>query len=62
MKILVTGATGFLGGALVERLLARGETDVRCLVRSGSDRARLEAALTAIMPIHEPSLVPRAGL
>lgn len=41
MKVLVTGSTGFLGGALVERLLARGEKDIRCLVRSGSDRSRL---------------------
>lgn len=43
MKILVTGSTGFLGAALVERLLARGEKDLRCLVRGGSDRSRLEA-------------------
>ncbi len=43
MKVLVTGATGFLGAALVCRLLARGETDVRCLVRTGSDRSKLEA-------------------
>jgi nucleoside-diphosphate-sugar epimerase len=43
MKILVTGATGFLGSALVGRLVARGERDVRCLVRTGSDRSRLEA-------------------
>jgi nucleoside-diphosphate-sugar epimerase len=42
VKVLVTGSTGFLGGALVERLLARGEKDIRCLVRSGSDRSRLE--------------------
>jgi nucleoside-diphosphate-sugar epimerase len=43
VKILVTGATGFLGTALVERLLARGETDLRCFLRSGSDHARLDA-------------------
>lgn len=43
MKVLVTGSTGFLGGALVERLLARGEKDLRCFVRSGSDRGSLEA-------------------
>jgi nucleoside-diphosphate-sugar epimerase len=43
VKVLVTGATGFLGTALVERLLARGEDEVRCLVRTGSDRTRLDA-------------------
>lgn len=43
MKILVTGAAGFLGGALVEQLLERGETDIRCFVRPGSNLERLEA-------------------
>lgn len=42
MKVLVTGSNGFLGSALVDRLLAHGETDVRCLVRPASDRSRLE--------------------
>jgi uncharacterized protein YbjT (DUF2867 family) len=32
MKILVTGATGYIGGRLVPRLVKRGH-DVRCLVR-----------------------------
>jgi nucleoside-diphosphate-sugar epimerase len=41
MDNLVTGATGFLGGALVENLLERGET-VRCLVRKGSDSSLLK--------------------
>jgi len=41
-KVLVTGSNGFLGSALVERLLAHGETDLRCFVRPGSDRSRLE--------------------
>lgn len=40
-KVLVTGATGFLGTSLVERLLARGERDIRCLRRGGSDPSRL---------------------
>jgi nucleoside-diphosphate-sugar epimerase len=47
MKVLVTGSNGFLGAALVERLLAHGETDIRCFVRSGSDRKRLEAVQQA---------------
>jgi nucleoside-diphosphate-sugar epimerase len=42
MKILVTGANGFLGSALVERLVDRGHTGIRCLVRPGSDPSRLE--------------------
>lgn len=37
MKVLVTGATGYIGGRLVPRLLERG-VDVRCLAR---DPARL---------------------
>lgn len=45
MKIVVTGCTGFLGVPTVERLLARGEDDVRCFVRPGSKRERLEAVL-----------------
>jgi nucleoside-diphosphate-sugar epimerase len=43
MKVLVTGATGFLGVPLVERLLARGERDVRCFVRVGNDLGPLRA-------------------
>ena len=37
MTTLVTGATGFVGAAVVRRLLARGQ-DVRVLTREGSDR------------------------
>src|SRR3954470_17044377 len=40
MRALVTGATGFVGGRLVEALAADG-VSVRCMVRdSGSERAR----------------------
>lgn len=42
MNVLVTGASGFIGGALVRRLRARGD-DVRVLVRWTSQRAHLEA-------------------
>ena len=38
MKILVTGASGFLGRALIESLLAAGERDLRALVRPRSAR------------------------
>src|SRR5918998_537380 len=42
MKTLITGATGLLGGALLEELLAGGH-GVRCLVREGGAGAvRLE--------------------
>jgi nucleoside-diphosphate-sugar epimerase/peptidoglycan/xylan/chitin deacetylase (PgdA/CDA1 family) len=45
MRVLVTGAAGFLGRALVERLLAHGYSDIRCNVRRRADIPRLEALL-----------------
>ncbi len=45
MKRLVTGATGFLGAALVERLLCEGVGGLCLLVRRGGDRRRLEEVL-----------------
>ncbi|MFI1303027.1 NAD-dependent epimerase/dehydratase family protein [Streptomyces sioyaensis] len=42
MKVLVTGASGFLGGHLVDRCLAEGH-HVRALVRGTSDLSRLRA-------------------
>jgi len=38
---LITGATGFIGGRLAERLAREGHT-VRCLVRASSDTSRLD--------------------
>jgi nucleoside-diphosphate-sugar epimerase len=38
---LITGATGFIGGRLAERLVQEGES-VRCLVRASSDTSRLD--------------------
>ena len=40
MKALVTGATGFIGGAIARALVSAG-TDVRVLVRPGSDLRNL---------------------
>jgi len=42
-RSLVTGANGFLGRALVGRLLANGERRLRLLVREGADIGPLEA-------------------
>jgi nucleoside-diphosphate-sugar epimerase len=41
MSVLVTGASGFLGGRLAEMLVAQG-TQVRVLARSSSDLRRLQ--------------------
>ena len=43
MKILVTGAGGFLGKRLIERLLVHGETDIRAMLRDRSKGTALEA-------------------
>src|SRR3954453_22316897 len=49
--LLLTGATGEVGSALLTRLVAQGET-VRCLVRDprrlGSNRGRVQIALGAL--------------
>jgi len=42
VMILVTGASGFLGQAVVERLLAHGHLDLRCFVRPNNDTSALE--------------------
>ncbi len=42
MKVLVTGATGFLGGHVAEQLAARGDT-VRAMVRRTSNKKHLES-------------------
>ena len=40
--ILVTGAGGFIGSRLVQRLLDRGFRNLRCFVRPSSDPARVQ--------------------
>jgi 2-alkyl-3-oxoalkanoate reductase len=42
MKVLVTGSNGFLGAAVVERLILEGYSNIRCFVREGSDISRLQ--------------------
>ena len=36
MKVLITGASGFLGKRLVERRLVHGRTNLRCMLRDAS--------------------------
>ena len=48
MKVLVTGATGFIGGNLARELWRRGD-HVRALVRPGSNRLTIEN--TGIIPV-----------
>ncbi|MBC8280165.1 MAG: NAD-dependent epimerase/dehydratase family protein [Chloroflexi bacterium] len=48
MKVLVTGATGFIGGNLARELWRRGD-DVQALVRPGSNRLTLKD--TGIVPV-----------
>ena len=42
MKILLTGAGGFVGKRILERLLAHGQTDIRCMLRDTSKGAALQ--------------------
>jgi nucleoside-diphosphate-sugar epimerase len=42
--ILVTGATGFIGSRLVDKLIDQGFRNLRCLARPGGDLSRLERA------------------
>jgi nucleoside-diphosphate-sugar epimerase len=59
MSILVSGASGFVGGALTRRLADQGN-EVHLLLRSGSNRQRLEG-LTGVR-IHEVDLRDNAGV
>lgn len=57
-RVLLTGATGFLGAQLLAELLARGAGEVRCLVRA-PDPAAAAARLARITA--DPAAVPLPG-
>jgi nucleoside-diphosphate-sugar epimerase len=61
MEALVTGATGFIGPHLVNRLLADG-TAVRALVRPGTDASWLEAGGAEIVrgDVRDPDALRKA--
>ncbi len=54
MKILVTGATGYVGGQLLPRLLARGH-DLTCMVR---DPSRAGQGLKGVAVVKGDALLP----
>jgi polyketide synthase len=60
--ILVTGATGFIGARLTERLITEGE-GVRCLARESSDTSGLERldVEIAIGELRDPESIARAA-
>src|SRR6476620_1612630 len=60
-RVLVTGASGFIGGQLVDALLANGD-DVTCLVRAKSDTSALRQRRVnlALGDVTEPSSLSAA--
>jgi nucleoside-diphosphate-sugar epimerase len=58
---LVTGATGFIGGRLTQRLVEEGHA-VRCLVRAGSDTSQLDGlgVQLAVGDLTDAGSIPRA--
>ncbi len=66
-RILLTGATGFLGAFLLDELLRRTGATVHCLVRCAdaeAGRRRIERTLAAYVPAHQhprSRIVPVVG-
>jgi nucleoside-diphosphate-sugar epimerase len=60
MKLLVTGASGFVGSALVRRFLFRGH-EVHVVLRQSASRHRLEGCLSRLV-IHEADLIDEAAV
>lgn len=63
MKVLVTGASGFVGNEVVKELLAQGH-EVRALVRKGSEKKVKERKRVEIFPgdcLHPEALDPAAA-
>jgi len=63
MKVLVTGARGFLGSELVRQLSLLGNMDINALVREGSDTsgiAGLERVTLIKGDLMQPDTIPKA--
>ena len=61
MRVLVTGATGFIGSHLTRRLIAEGH-EVAIVVRANSDTWRINDLLDDIFAIYETDLTDAAGI
>jgi len=61
-RILVTGATGFIGGRLVERLVSEYGADVRALVRNFARAPRIARFAVRMLPgeVTQPESIDRA--
>lgn len=58
-RVLVTGATGFLGAFLVRDLLRVSKAEVYCLVRADSDARAMERLRAALAPLDAHVANPR---